>query len=139
MSFCNGCTHFLLQEVHNTKMPDGSYARGPGWVCDSPEAIRASQKEENYDPNIVTLLIGKVCWSCRGEYYSWDGKTQKPLDIIRLEQFRAQLVEEKVPVPETPTVASKSRFAKIRTTAVKKKRAEDPSKKRKSTNQGLIL
>jgi Zn-finger nucleic acid-binding protein len=136
MSFCTGCSHFLYQEVHNTKMPDGSYARGPAWVCDSPEALRASQSEDNYDPNIHVRLIGGVCWSCRGEFYTWNGEAEKPVEITRLEQFKAQLVGEKMPLPETAKVSTPKRV-KSRAPSAKKKRAEDPSKKRKSSNRSL--
>jgi hypothetical protein len=135
MSFCTGCSNFMYQAIQNTKMPDGSYVRGPGYVCTSLDAIRASQKEENYDSSILVQAIGKVCWSCRGEFYTWDGETEKPVQITRLEKFKTQLVEEKVPLPETTKVLQAKE--KKRGISSKKKRLEDPSKKRKSKNSGL--
>ena len=136
MSFCKNCQHLKYQAVHNTRMPDGSYARGPAYLCDSPDALRASQKEETFDPNVTIALLGKVCWSCRGEFYSWNGEAEKPVEITRLEQFKAQLVGEKMPLPETAPVSTPKRV-KTRAPATKKKRAEDPSKKRKSSNRSL--
>jgi hypothetical protein len=119
-------------------MPDGTYTRGPAYLCNSPDAIRASQKEDFYDPNITIQPIGKVCWSCRGEFYNWNGVNEKPLHIQRLEAGRV-LIQEAEKVPDVES-ASEPVIAKVksRKKVTKPKRVEDPSKKRKSANRGLL-
>jgi hypothetical protein len=98
MSFCTGCTHFSNQHNKASRMPDGTYAHGSAYFCNCPEAIKASQKEP--DPNYTSMMIGKVCWTCRGHYYAWDGVTPKPSWILALEESKKQVSKLKTPVSE---------------------------------------
>ena len=144
MSFCTGCTHFLHKEIHSIQLPDKTYSRGPAYMCNNERAIRASQKEP--DTAITILPIGRVCWTCRGAFYIWDGATSKPHFIVMLEASKKAILEEltrqeneKKKEPEHESARGIKTTPKTKKLVSRKtKKREDPSKKRKSMNQGLI-
>jgi hypothetical protein len=151
MSFCTGCVHFSYAENHVSRV-NGQFERSPAYFCSNPAAIRASQKDP--DPSVTRILIGRVCWTCRGEFYIWDEETPIPPQItlireckrlVKEEEERRRTREEKVPYMKVPTLQDNNgnggvtRPVKTRkeTPMYVKNKVVDPAKKRKSNNQTI--